>query len=129
MKFQLLALKVLSVAMITSCACSKGGSSGSGPVVPVTPPVKGIPVDYWITKGDQSALLESHPAGISFTSATNTNMDITVDSTQVFQTVDGFGYTLTSGSAQLINKLDGSTRTSLLQELFGAGTTALVRIQ
>jgi glucosylceramidase len=121
MKSLRLGLLILPITIIISCACSKGGGSSSPVIPPVTPPAKGNPVDYWITRGDQSSLLESHPAGIYFTNATNSFTDITVDSTQAFQTVDGFGYTLTGGSAQLINALDATTRTSLLQELFGAG--------
>jgi glucosylceramidase len=42
-----------------------------------------------------------------------------VDSATVFQTIDGFGYTLTGGSAMLINGMDASSRSALLQELFG----------
>ncbi len=44
---------------------------------------------------------------------------IEVDTTSKYQTMDGFGYTLTGGSAQLINqKLNASNRTALLRELF-----------
>src|SRR5437762_10948314 len=55
-------------------------------------------VDYWLTKGDQSVLLQQQ-SSLSFGSVTNRYANITVDTTQVFQSVDGFGYTLTTGSA------------------------------
>ena len=44
---------------------------------------------------------------------------IEVDTTQRFQSIDGFGFSLTGGSAYLIHeKLTASKRTELLQELF-----------
>ena len=88
------------------------------PEPPLPPATKGIPVDYWLTRGDHSALLESHPAGIYFTDSSNSYTDILVDSTTTYQSIDGFGYTLTGGSAQLINRMDASSREALLQELF-----------
>ncbi|MFN8301920.1 MAG: glycoside hydrolase family 30 beta sandwich domain-containing protein [Saprospiraceae bacterium] len=44
---------------------------------------------------------------------------IQIDSAQKFQTVDGFGYTLTGGSAYLIRRLSATARAALLKELFG----------
>lgn len=87
---------------------------------PPTPPstVSGPSISYWITKGDQTALLQQQSTPLSFNSTTGSDL-IEVDSTQTFQTVDGFGYTLTGGSAYLINRLAPSDRTPLLQELFG----------
>ncbi|KIO77250.1 glucosylceramidase [Pedobacter lusitanus] len=75
-------------------------------------------VKYWITKGDKTALLEEQPAVLKFGTAQATNAIITVDDTQKFQTIDGFGYTLTGGSASLINALDEKAKDTLLQELF-----------
>jgi glucosylceramidase len=44
---------------------------------------------------------------------------ITIDTTTRQQTMDGFGYTLTGGSAQLINqKLSAANRSALLKEFF-----------
>ena len=43
---------------------------------------------------------------------------IQIDSAQKFQTVDGFGYTLTGGSAYLIRRLSATARAALLKELF-----------
>ena len=40
---------------------------------------------------------------------------------ETYQTGDGFGYTLTGGSAMLINLMDAATKNNLLNELFGAG--------
>jgi len=81
-------------------------------------------VDYWLTKGDQSVLLQQQPS-LSFGTVTNRYSDIVVDTTQLFQTVDGFGYTLTTSSAYLINRMSTSARSALLQELFGSGATSI----
>jgi glucosylceramidase len=75
-------------------------------------------VDFWLTKGDQSVLLQKQSTILSFGTASNAYSTIIVDTQQRYQTVDGFGYTLTSGSAALINDL-GASKPALLQELFG----------
>ncbi len=84
----------------------------------------GITISSWITKGDRSALLQKQ-TDIHFGTASNTNQNIDVDSTQTFQTIVGFGYSLTGGSAYLINRLSAATRNSLLQELFGTGENSI----
>lgn len=80
---------------------------------------------YWLTKGDQSALLQKQAASIGFMASTANTTIVEVDSTRKFQTVDGFGYTLTGSSAYLINRLPTGTKNSLLQELFGAAENAI----
>src|SRR6188474_94394 len=55
-------------------------------------------VDYWLTKGDQSVLLQQQTS-LTFGTTTNRYANITVDTAQTFQTIDGFGYTLTTSSA------------------------------
>jgi len=84
----------------------------------------GATISSWITKGDRSALLQKQ-ADIHFGRASNTYQNIDVDSTQTFQTIDGFGYALTGGSAYLINRLSATTKNSLLQELFGERENAI----
>jgi carboxylesterase type B/O-glycosyl hydrolase len=44
---------------------------------------------------------------------------ITVDDTQTFQTVDGFGFALTGGSAQQLMRMSAGQRLATLHELFG----------
>jgi len=86
---------------------------------PVNPPPATNEVDFWLTKGDQSILLQKQTTVLAFGSSSNTNPNIEVDSTKAFQPVDGFGYTLTGGSAQLINGMSPAPKADLLQELFG----------
>jgi len=49
------------------------------------------------------------------------DVTIIVDTNKTFQRIDGFGYTLTGGSAMLINKMSTPAKKMLLQELFGTG--------
>ena len=98
-----------------------GGSGGGG-----TPPgPDNSDVALWVTKADQSILLKQQANVLSLGTAGTVAETITLDSTQTFQTVDGFGYTLTGGSASLINALPAADKTSLLNELFGSGATSI----
>ncbi|MEP6950162.1 MAG: glycoside hydrolase family 30 beta sandwich domain-containing protein [Ginsengibacter sp.] len=110
-------------------ACGKnssGGGSTPPPVIPpVTPPVGTNDVDFWLTKGDQSVLLKKQSVVLSFGTTANTNSNIDVDTTQLFQTIDGFGYTLTGGSAFVINQLNATDKANLLKELFGNDSNSI----
>ncbi|HTE09063.1 MAG TPA: glycoside hydrolase family 30 beta sandwich domain-containing protein [Flavitalea sp.] len=81
-------------------------------------------VDCWITKPDQTWLLKQQRPTY-FDTVANSFPVINVDSGNVYQSIDGFGYTLTGASAMLINKLDPSPRKALLTELFGHGEKSI----
>jgi len=49
------------------------------------------------------------------------NVQITINANKAYQEMDGFGYTLTGGSALHIAKMSAPARAKLLQELFGTG--------
>lgn len=74
--------------------------------------------ELWITKSDQSILFQKQFNKSVFGPITNTLPSIYVDDTKRFQTMDGFGYTLTGGSAQLLARMNNADRAQLLQELF-----------
>jgi glucosylceramidase len=117
-------LVILAMTAIAQSGCGKSSGSGGGGVTPPPgppdpPPTGTNDVNFWLTKGDQTALMQKQPVTLSFVTATNSNPTILVDSTQKFQTIDGFGYTLTGGSASLISGLPAATKSALLQELFG----------
>src|ERR1700694_5756318 len=80
-------------------ACGKKSSGGS-----VNPPSNDV--DFWLTKGDQSVLLQKQSIVLSFGTTPNNNSVIDVNAGQSFQTIEGFGYTLTGGSAYVINQLN-----------------------
>jgi glucosylceramidase len=75
-------------------------------------------ISLWLTTADQSRLLEEVDM-LSFVDKTNVSTVIEVDTSRKFQTIDGFGYSLTGGSADLINqRLSAPKRRKLLEELF-----------
>ncbi|MCY0978286.1 glycoside hydrolase family 30 beta sandwich domain-containing protein [Chryseobacterium wangxinyae] len=75
-------------------------------------------VQIWLTKGDESVKLQQQTP-ISFVNNSNNFQNIEIDDTQKFQYVDGFGYTLTGGSVEVINRLSAAKRKALLNEIFG----------
>ena len=103
--------------------CSKSGSNNTTPAPTPTPASNDV--EMWLTKPDQSALLQKQTSILSFVTATNSFPNIDVDSAASFQTVDGFGYTLTGGSAYLINRMDALSRSTLLNELFGSAAGSI----
>src|SRR5690606_26986279 len=54
-------------------------------------------------------------------SGTNNYPTLEVEGEQQYQSVDGFGFTLTGGSADVMGQLPDGKRSELLQELFGQG--------
>ena len=81
-------------------------------------------VQLWLTNADKSALFEEQRSVLHFSKAktqdTTQGSTIQIDDHQRFQTVDGFGFALTGGSAQHLAHIDAAKRASLLRELFGA---------
>ena len=78
-------------------------------------------VNVWETTADQTKLL-AQQANINFAADAGTNpTTITVDETQSFQTIDGFGYALTGGSASLINGL-GANQSAFINDIFSTAS-------
>lgn len=76
-------------------------------------------VEFWLTKPDKSVLFEPQAQELVFDSLLNQNPSIEIDPTKRYQDIDGFGYTLTGGSAYHIYRMEEAERSALLQELFG----------
>ena len=116
----LLAGFFVTLTGVGACGKKAGSPSGSG----VTPPdsttstTGSSQVAFWLTNPDKSALLQKQNVALNFTGGLAVQPVITVDTTQTYQTIDGFGYALTGGSAQLIYGLPTAQRQALEQELF-----------
>lgn len=89
-------------------------------VLPVRAQHKGK-VQLWLTTADRSSLFAEQPGQLRFQKKGSDNPAIDVDDTQSFQQIDGFGFALTGGSAQLIMRMDTAQRSSLLKGLFAPG--------
>jgi glucosylceramidase len=90
----------------------------------VTPPAVNE-MDCWLTTSDGSVKLQKQTTVLSFGTRVNQYQNIEVNEATGYQTVDGFGYTLTGGSAAVINTLTADKKQELLQELFGNGETSI----
>lgn len=83
--------------------------------------LKAQSVQAWITNPDKSALFAKQTKPMAFTTAKKTSLPvITVDNKKTYQQIDGFGFTLTGGSAQHLMKMSPEARKDLLTELFSA---------
>lgn len=72
--------------------------------------------EFWLTTADKSVLFAKQTQNITITSTTAPVID--VDASQTFQSMEGFGFALTGGSAQLIHAMSATARAALLKELF-----------
>ena len=83
-------------------------------------------VACWLTTPDQRQLLQLQPGKLAFGPAAATaGPVIEVNDRQRFQTMDGFGYCLTGGSAELLHAMSAPARAKLLRELFGTDGTGI----
>ena len=114
-----LSLFLLAGVGSMSSNCSKNNAGGNNNNSET------VNAEYWITRSDQTATLQKQSTSFVFSTDANNNSIIEIDSTKTFQTVDGFGYSLTGGSAFLINKMDEASKNSLLNEFFGAGESSI----
>lgn len=78
-------------------------------------------VDWWLTNNEKSALLAKQ-APLTFGSTSTENIPvIAIDPLKKYQSVDGFGFALTGGSAQHMIRMSAPERKKIIQELFGSG--------
>lgn len=83
-------------------------------------------VNYWLTTADRSSLLsEQDPLRFSDEAITDTGRTIKVNSQIKYQSIDGFGFALTGGSAQHILKMSKYKRRDLIHELFSTTNTSI----
>ncbi len=77
--------------------------------------------EFWLTDPAGAARFAEQPGGLVFEPRADAPGDvITVEPTTTYQEIDGFGYTLTGGSALLLRRMDPGPRQTLLKELFRA---------
>ena len=116
---------LILVTIIVSAGCSKASDNkGDGRTVD-PPPATHTDVVFYKTTSDRSSLLARQNTQLLFGTVANQFPSIGIDTTQIYQSMDGFGYTLTGGSAQLINSLSPAVRDSLLKELFSTAEGAI----
>ena len=117
----------LAVFLVFALSCANRTSplpTDPDPVPPVNPGGSGkSDIVSWITSPDQMMFFKKQSTELNFSSSSNYFPSILVDTTQTFQTMDGFGFAMTGGSAMLINQLTATTKEALLNELFRSDST------
>lgn len=118
----------LFLVLLFSMSACKGKDNPDDPIVPVVPDIGKVKV--WLTRGDKAKLF-SQEAELSIRAVTSGEWPlITVDTSIVFQEIDGYGASLTGSSAYLLNRvMSASQRQNVLKQLFdpleGAGISFL----
>lgn len=110
----------IATAALVATSCSTSGSEA-----PASP---GAPVAAWVTSGDKTRLLaRDTSATLAFGAAGSGGAaDIAIDDTRRYQTMAGFGASITDASAWLIrNRMSPAQRDALMAELFGRGPTGV----
>jgi glucosylceramidase len=113
-------LITLTFCLLLSCNKDK---PDSGKVEPPPPPPNHSDVEFWLTTSSRGILFSKQNTVKNFEDKFNSNATIDIDTSQTYQTIDGFGYTLTGGSATLIYSLPAEKRAALLKELFATDST------
>jgi glucosylceramidase len=75
-------------------------------------------IDSWVTKGDESVLFEMQKSTKFQASKSDSFPTIEIDVETQYQQIEGFGYTLTGGSAGLIKQMGAAQQKNLLDDLF-----------
>lgn len=119
-------LRLLAAVSLTGLLLANGCKKDVRPQIPEGSAATGTearaatgPVTTWLTTSNKSSLLAQGSVNFATDAGTNPNT-ITVDEGITYQGIDGFGFTLTGGSASLLNGLGGN-QASVLNELFGTG--------
>ena len=81
-------------------------------------------VSSYLTSPDRAALLAPQPPIPFTTPSAASSQAITINPAKTYQTIDGFGFALTGGSAQLIAHMDATKRATLLQNFSHRPATA-----
>ncbi len=76
-------------------------------------------IEFWLTDPDAKIHFQQQPSISPNTANQAVNTIININENEKYQTIDGFGYTLTGGSAMHLHNLDDTKRAQILQELFG----------
>lgn len=107
-------LLILASLLFTNCSAS---NSDSNYIEPPDSTIVYSSVDLYLTKADKTELFSlkenNVPAYVK-----NFSFSIQVNPNISYQEMDGFGFTLTGGSALHLNNMSSSKRTEVLNDLF-----------
>lgn len=106
-------------AFLFSCSGSEDNSGNPGPP-PVTETGNVIgTAQVWVTNGGQTKLLSKQSSGASiYDNNATTDPSISIDFSQQYQEIEGFGAALTGSSANVINGMAPAQKDALIKDLF-----------
>jgi glucosylceramidase len=108
---------LFSFLFLLTLSCNKTNSPAPKPLA--TDNTGKSDIEYWLTNPGDNILFKKQLFSLTFQTKSDLTTVIDVDTSLTYQSVDGFGNTLTGGSAILINRMDPLPRKALLKELFG----------
>ena len=93
----------------------------AGALVPAVSQTAPAPaVELWLTTADRSAVLAAQPPlPLQASPAAPGASTIAIDDSKPMQSIDGFGFAMTGGSAQLLMRMDPTARHAELEKIFG----------
>ena len=113
-------LLLLSFAcFFASCSNSEDGTNTPPPAPPSENNGNVVgSADVWVTSGNKSKLFSQQPSADIYDNNATERPSVTVDFSQQFQEIDGFGAALTGSSAYVINQMNAAQKDALLKDLF-----------
>lgn len=116
---------LLACGWLAGCGGGSSAMAATPTPTPAAPSASGPAVTAWVTTADRSRLLQRE-TGLAFSADAALPTTIDLDATTRYQTMAGFGASMTDASAFLIqNKMSAPQRSALLAELFGRGPTGV----
>ncbi|MEO8795762.1 MAG: glucosylceramidase, partial [Daejeonella sp.] len=117
-------IRIYFVLLLFNLGCQKKVTVGEV-IIPQKIDTVKSDVSFYLTTADRTSEFKKQNIPLNFSDNLSTQgFTIEVNDVTTYQTMEGFGYTLTGGSASLINSLDATIKENLLKELFstdGAG--------
>lgn len=75
-------------------------------------------IEAWITNANRSMLFQQQPEKYTFGDEQGKGLPIIIDDRQEYQSIDGFGFALTEGSAFHLHRMSAPAREQILKEMF-----------
>ena len=108
-----------AAGIITAIAAAAGGTTASAATAaPNTGPgQRAATAQVWVTTADGADKL-THTGSVAFSTAPTSVQTVVVDPTQTFQTMQGFGGSITDASASVLYTLPAAQRAQVMASLF-----------
>ena len=116
--FSWLAFHIISISLFFSC-------KNEGEVY-INKKLNAEYVEFWLSDESESKIFSKQTTGVDSGRVQEVTFEnIIIDTSQVYQEMDGFGFALNGGSAMHLFNMDQSSRLTLLNELFSNNETSI----